>query len=1076
MDNNVDRSWIKAIGIKYILIFLLSLSLFFGVIVVNFLFVRSNIEENVINSALNDSSQGAEDFFDFLTMSKRTVNFTAKSVERLIEKNASVQEVQEFLVEISENFNDPIYRDFNGIYGCYKGEFIDGRQWTPPAGYDIKSRPWYKAAVEADGETVLIEPYTDAQTGDTLGCVSKLLSDRETVLALDISLDELHNTVTNVDPRNSMNTAYIISGSGYIVSSTDSALIGRTIYDDGMILESMQPGEVKYPKYKRMITYNGTDYYVYFKELYDGWYAVVAINTLEALFMQNLFSVLEIAALIAVVVVLLFLIYHISKKSMKSNLLTLRIRSISDIYLSLYSIDIDKNTYETINTNETAINARNITGGTTMNARDCIRRGTLFLTSDEYKKKIEKFVDIDTLCDRMGDADTITCEFFTTTGIYCRGRFVAEKRSESGRVTNVLWMVENIDKEMRDKLRLESQKKAAEQERLIAESEKKHANEANKAKSSFLSNMSHEIRTPINSIIGMNEMILRECSDPNILAYAKNAKVSSNTLLGLVNDILDFSKIEAGKLDIINVDYEISSVLNDLVNMIKNRIEDKGLAFHVNVDPTLPIILNGDEVRIKQIITNILTNAAKYTHKGSVTLSVSYEKLPDENALNMTVSVADTGIGIKPEDMSKLFGAFERIEEERNRAIEGTGLGMNITQSLLKMMNSRLEVSSVYGEGSTFSFTIKQMIVKDEPIGDFETSFRNSSLLSKKYKEKFIAPGAKVLVVDDTPMNLTVFVSLLKTTKMQIDTAESGQKCLNLCENNKYDIIFLDHRMPNKDGVETLKELKAMEGNPNHDTPVICLTANALSGARQEYIDAGFDDYLTKPIDPDKLEECIIEYLPDELIEKVMEEQTQPQQSCIPAFIYDIEELNIEEGRKHFPSDEMYMDMLKIYANTVFENVENIKALWDAKDIPALAIKVHAIKSSTRSIGGTELGELAQKLETAGDNNDMDTLNAHMDEFIAAVSKLGGKLESLASKQKIDESSLPPMTQEELEKCYSRIRDCLDSFDTDSIEEIITNISKHSVPEGEKERCRELSKALDNFDFEEMMKIVGDLT
>ena len=1070
MDNK--GSWIKKIGFKYIIVFILALLIFFSVIILNFVFIRENIRENAISSGISNSSQGGEDFFDFLTMSKRAVNFTAKSIDRLKKKDAPVEEVQEYLEEMTQNFSDPIYQDFDGIYGCYKGEYVDGKNRTLPEGQDIESCEWYITAVKADGETVLTEPYVDQQTGDLLTSVCKLLDDRETVLALNIKLAVLQRAVSAIDPNTTMNQAFVISHDGYIVSSPDTPLIGKNIYQSGMILQGLHPDDIKAPKYQMDITYNGINYRVFFRELYDGWYAIAAISTLEAMFEQNLFSILEIIALLAVVIVLLILIHHITKKNMESDTLTARVKSIADIYLTMYSIDIEKNSYETINTTEAAMKAR-IANNTHGNAKECIREGTLLLTDSEYRTKLDEFIDLDTLNERMGSEDTITIEFHTTTGIYCRGRFVVEQRSASNKITHVLWMVENIDKEMHEKLKLDSRRKAAEQERLIAESEKKHADEANKAKSSFLSNMSHEIRTPINSIIGMNEMILRECNDPDILVYAQNAKVSSNTLLGLVNDILDFSKIEAGKLDIINVDYEISSVLNDLVNMIKNRIEDKGLAFNVNVDPTLPAILNGDEVRIKQIITNILTNAAKYTQKGSVTLSVTYERLKFENAINMTVSVADTGIGIKKQDISKLFSAFERIEEKRNRSIEGTGLGMNITQSLLKMMGSRLEVSSVYGEGSTFSFTVKQMIVKDEPMGDFEESFRNSSIRGKKYKERFIAPDAKVLVVDDTVMNLTVFVSLLKTTKMQIDTAESGQKCLNLCENNRYDIIFLDHRMPNMDGVETLHELKAMKDNPNIHTPVICLTANALSGARQEYINNGFDDYLTKPIDPEKLEDTILEYLPDSLLKKVIEEQNeQPAESVIPSFIYNIEEIHVEEGRKHFPSDEMYLDMLKIYANTVSENLDNIKKLWADKDIPALAIKVHAIKSSTRSIGGTELGEVAQRLETAGDNNDMDTLNKYMDGFIKAIEKLGEKLAGLRDNQEQDDSSLPPISQEKLERCYNAIRKCLDTFDTDNIEEMIRNINKHSVPEGEKERCKALTKALDDFDFEAMMEIL----
>ena len=393
------------------------------------------------------------------------------------------------------------------------------------------------------------------------------------------------------------------------------------------------------------------------------------------------------------------------------------------------------------------------------------------------------------------------------------------------------------------------------------------ANQANEAKSLFLSTMSHDIRTPMNAIIGMNEMILRDSNDKDILMYAESIRTAGNTLLGIINDILDFSKIETGKMNIIEVDYNFVSLLNDLVNMVQRKAEDKGLKFELQVDKNIPSMMHGDEIRIKQVITNILSNAVKYTKKGSILFSISYSKCEnDKDSVILHVSVKDTGIGIKKEDLNKLFVAFERIDELKNRNIEGTGLGMAIAQNFLKMMGSTVQVESVYGEGSNFYFDLKQKVIKWEPVGEFESAYKHFVGEREAYTVSFVAPRARILVVDDSEVNLKVFVSLLKRTKMQIETADSGEAGIELFKKKYYDLIFLDHMMPEKDGIETLKEMKACAETPNQKTPVICLTANAISGMREMYIEAGFDDYLTKPIDTVKLENMLLEYLPENLI------------------------------------------------------------------------------------------------------------------------------------------------------------------------------------------------------------------
>ena len=541
------------------------------------------------------------------------------------------------------------------------------------------------------------------------------------------------------------------------------------------------------------------------------------------------------------------------------------------------------------------------------------------------------------------------------------------------------------------------------------------ANEANEAKSYFLSTMSHDIRTPMNAILGLNEMVLRDSKEEDIRMYSESIKTAGRTLLGIINDILDFSKIEAGKMEIINVDYSSASLLNDLVNMVQTKADDKGLTFNPDIDGDIPSILNGDEIRIKQVIINILSNAVKYTGQGSVTFSVHADKLQDKpDSVVLRVRVADTGTGIKPEDLNKLFAPFERIEEKKNRNIEGTGLGMTIVRSLLDMMGSHLEVESEYGKGSVFSFELEQKVVKWDPIGDFEEAFRHSLNERITYHEKFTAPEARVLVVDDTPVNLTVFVNLLKRTGLRIDTAESGDEGISLFKDRHYDVIFLDHMMPDKDGIETLTEMKGITDTPNTDTPIICLTANAISGMREMYTNAGFDDYLTKPVDAEKLEMMLIKYLPEEKVTvSSYNDDTNDQEAAasgnddtddqaLPDFLYGIKEIDIDAGLTYCGDAEDYIMALEMFLGSAEKKAEEIENYWAAGDIKNTTIKVHALKSASRAIGALELGEFAARLEKAGNNGESETLDAKLSELISGYRQLARELEPLKAPEQND--------------------------------------------------------------------------
>ena len=601
--------------------------------------------------------------------------------------------------------------------------------------------------------------------------------------------------------------------------------------------------------------------------------------------------------------------------------------------------------------------------------------------------------------------------------------------------------------------------------------------DANRAKTNFVSNMSHEIRTPMNSIVGITEILLRSRHSPKEQEYLLNIQSSGRVLLTIINDVLDCSKMEAGKMQLFDEPYDTCSLFHDLRISMENRIGHSGLELIYDIDQDIPCKLKGDMGRIRQVIINLVNNAIKYTEKGSVRFSVHVRQKNTDKVM-LYYEVADTGIGIRKEDHKILFDAFQRVEMDRNRYVEGTGLGLTISQNLVNMMGGVIEVESEYGKGSRFFFTIEQTIIDPTPVSAVNYNGQKDNVTEKEAECLFIAPEAHILLVDDNELNLVVAKELLKPLRMQIDTAENGLQAVKMVRGSQYDLVLMDHMMPVMDGIEAAKAIRALPEDKYQKLPIIALTANAMVDARKEFLNAGMNGFVAKPIDFARICNQLKLWLPKDLVRDVPKEEAK---KLLADDLSDREiqpedpqmGFSFEEGVNHCGSKAALMKTIRIFYRTIDSKANKIEQCLKEGLISDYVIEVHALKSSALLIGAVPLSEAAKELESYGKQGKTEALEEKTPDVLAMYRDFKNILKPYADKE---EAAKQEASDGEWIQALQQIHQCIEQFDLDGVDRIMEKLEEYQIPECIRESMDQLRVYVADVSMEEIMELTDTMT